>query len=195
MPLSPALDSAGNVYFLDWLGGRVRKADASTGVIQTVAGGGMDEGDGVLATQAQIGALGMTVDAAGNLYIANLNASNARIRKVDAAAATPHISTVAGNGTLASSGDGGPATSAALSINNRAELSLDPAGNLYFPEYNGARIRKVTATAAPVPADGNSHPVTISNIGNTPLTISTGIPDCRINSAVSTRICIAMHAF
>src|SRR6202043_2996741 len=86
---------------------------AGTGVITTVAGNGTAgfAGDGGAATGAQLkGPTGIAVDNAGNLYIADQ--ANNRVRKV--AAATGVISTVAGNGTQGFSGDGGPATSAAM---------------------------------------------------------------------------------
>jgi sugar lactone lactonase YvrE len=83
----------------------------------------------------------VAVDSSGNLYIADTQ--NNRIRKV-----TPGgtISTVAGNGPTGLSGnyggDGGPATSAALSYPHG--LSIDAAGNLYIADSVNGRIRKVT---------------------------------------------------
>jgi DNA-binding beta-propeller fold protein YncE len=85
----------------------------------------------------------MTVDVAGNLYIADL--VDNRIRKVTAG--TGIITTVAGTGTQCSPktdpcGDNGPATSAKFS--NPAGVAIDSAGNLYIATVDG-RIRKVTA--------------------------------------------------
>jgi sugar lactone lactonase YvrE len=76
------------------------------------------------------------IDAAGNLYIAE-NGGN-RIRKV-----TPWgvISTVAGSGIGAYSGDGGPATAA--QFNNPTGVAVDASGNLYFTDRLNQRIRKV----------------------------------------------------
>jgi uncharacterized protein (TIGR03437 family) len=109
--------------------------------ITTVAGGGSSTGDGGPATSAVLDvAEGVAVDAAGNLYIADSYAG--LIRKVSPSGI---ISTVAGGGTLNGSfGDGGPATSAALS--NPQGMALDAAGNLYVAEAGTNRIRKVSTT-------------------------------------------------
>ena len=80
----------------------------------------------------------MALDGSGNLYIADLG--NHRIRKVDAAGV---ISTVAGDGTWGSSGDGGPATAAQL--RRPYDVALDGAGNLYIADEFNRRIRKVDA--------------------------------------------------
>ena len=93
--------------------GRIRKVDAATGAISTIAGTGENGygGDGGPASEAQLGALeDVAVDAAGNLYIADHDIH--RIRKVDATTGT--ISTIAGTGEPGYSGDGGPATEAQL---------------------------------------------------------------------------------
>ena len=80
----------------------------------------------------------LTLDGAGNVYIADT--ANGVIRKVDR---NGTIATVAGNNGLAGgfSGDGGPATSAALHGPNG--IALDSAGNLYIADTNNNRIRKV----------------------------------------------------
>ena len=83
-PSGLAVDGAGNLYITDECNHRVRKVDAQTGVITTVAGTGKGgfSGDGGLATQAQLdlGASGLAIDGAGNLYIVDSN--NHRVRKV-----------------------------------------------------------------------------------------------------------------
>ena len=112
-PAGVALDGAGNLYIADWLNHRIRKVD-SAGTITTVAGDGTEGsgGDGGPATAAQLNLPeGVAVDGAGNLYIAD--SSNNRIRKVDTAGV---ITTVAGDGTEGSGGDGGPATAAQLNL-------------------------------------------------------------------------------
>jgi len=118
---------------------RIRKV-TPRGVISTVAGNGTAgfSGDGGLATSAQLHhPNGLAMDAAGNVYIADI--INSRIRKV-----TPGgvISTVAGSGTGGFSGDGGPATSAQLA--RPYGVALDAAGNLYIADLGNRRIRKVT---------------------------------------------------
>ncbi len=137
-----AIDSAGNVYIADWQNNRVRKVDSATGIITTIAGNGTAgyAGDGGAATSAELkGPTGVAVDSTGNVYIADQ--ANNRIRKVNAG--TGVITTVAGTGTAAFSGDGGPATSAAMY--SPTDLTLDSAGNLYISDNANARIRKVAA--------------------------------------------------
>ena len=106
-----AVDGAGNLYISDRDNNRIRKVD-STGTIITIAGTGESgfSGDGGPATEAQLHApLGVAVDGAGNLYIAD--GRNNRIRKVDS---TGTIITIAGSGESGFGGDGGPATEAQL---------------------------------------------------------------------------------
>src|SRR5256885_16543353 len=93
-PISVAVDGAGNVYASDVTNYNVRRIDAATGVINTVAGNGVltFSGDGGPATNAGLSAYDVTTDGANNLYIADL--VNSRIRRVDAT--TQFISTVAG---------------------------------------------------------------------------------------------------
>jgi uncharacterized protein (TIGR03437 family) len=107
-------------------------------VINTVAGNGtlVFSGDGGPATKAGIGIPpDVAIDGAGNLYIVDRN--NNRIRKVDTSGT---ISTFAGNGTSDSSGDGGPATSAALFL--PIAIAVDGAGNVYIADP-GEGLRKV----------------------------------------------------
>src|SRR3954447_14853257 len=121
-------------------------------VISTVAGNGslVFSGDGGPATKAGIGIPpDVAVDGDGNLYIVDRN--NNRIRKVDTSGA---ISTFAGNGTSDSSGDGGPATSAALFL--PIAVAVDGAGNVYIADGSSG-LRKVD-TAGKI----NSVPVVSS---------------------------------
>ena len=141
-PDGVAVDSAGNLYFVDSGNNRVRKI--SGGVITTVAGNGTQgfSGDNGPAINAELNLYNfqpsaVAVDSAGNLYIAD--AGNDRVRKVT----NGTITTVAGNGTQGFSGDNGPATSAQL--NQPKGVAVDATGNLYIADEANQRIRKVAS--------------------------------------------------
>ena len=119
---------------------------ATNGIISTVAGNKEKagfSGDGGAATAAELrGPLGIAIDSTGNYFIAD-SLSNV-VRKVSAS--TGIITTVAGTGTKAFGGDGGPATSA--TFNFISAVALDADGNMYMSDLNNHRIRKVTAAPA-----------------------------------------------
>jgi hypothetical protein len=138
-PLGVAFDKSGNVYINDRLNYRIRKVDALTGIISTVAGNGVAgfSGDGGPATMASIsGAPGIACDTFGNLFISDH--SNNRIRKVNTAGI---ISTYAGTGTSGFSGDGGLADTARISL--PLGITCDLAGNLYFIDGGCIGVRKI----------------------------------------------------
>jgi hypothetical protein len=140
-PSRVAVDSAGNIYIADSANNTVRKVTASTGFISTLAGTGTAgfSGDGGTATSAKLSdPNGVSVDGAGNVYIADY--SNNRVRKITVS--TGIIATVAGNGTQGYSGDGGQATSAELYTPGGA--TPDGAGNLYISDAQNNRVRKVS---------------------------------------------------
>jgi sugar lactone lactonase YvrE len=134
-PYDVAIDAQNNLLIADTWNSRIRKIDSVTHVITTVAGGGSSLGDGGLASLAQISPSSLALDGSGNMFIAD----RYRIRRVDAS--TGIITTVAGNGTFGSSGDGGPATSAQL---NDGAVTVDGGGNIYLSD--GSRIRMVNAS-------------------------------------------------
>ena len=139
-PHGTALDREGNVYIADLKNDRIRKVDAATGIITTVAGSGEHgySGDGSPATDAMLASpIAVTASADGDLYIADHR--NSRIRKVDAA--TGIINTVAGTGQQGFRGDGGPATHAAISLPR--DVAPDADGSLYVADGANNRIRKV----------------------------------------------------
>ncbi|MBD9722498.1 RICIN domain-containing protein [Streptomyces caniscabiei] len=139
-PHGVAVDGAGNVYIADQNNHRVRMVAADK-TISTVAGTGVAKhgGDNGPATAAQLNLpVGVVVDSAGNLYIADQG--NQRVRMV---AADKTISTVAGTGVAKHGGDNGPATAAQL--NNPYGLAVDCVDALYIADYSSNRVRKVAS--------------------------------------------------
>lgn len=135
-----AVDAAGNLFIADTSNARVRKVDAATGRITTVAGNGgvyTENQEGVPAVEARIGyVLDVAVDAAGNLF--TVDPHNRRIWKINTSGL---ISTLAGGGNPADGlGDNGSATSAAILP---VGVSVDAAGNVYIADGGNNRIRKV----------------------------------------------------
>jgi hypothetical protein len=142
-----ALDSSGNIFIADSWNHRIRRVEASSGIITTVAGNGTQgfSGDGYAATNANLAVpSGVAVDAAGNLFIADTY--NNRIRLVDAVSGT--ITTVAGNGTAGFGGDGGLATSASLDV--PFGVAVDGSGNLFIADIGNQRIRRVDKTTGKI---------------------------------------------
>jgi sugar lactone lactonase YvrE len=140
-PNGIALDTVGNLYIADTGNHTIRKVNAATGIITTIAGVGSGgfSGDGGLAVAATLNnPWGVSVSAAGEIYIADQ--SNQRIRKI---AVTGLISTIAGNGQNNYTGDQGLATAAAL--NYPAAAIVDTAGNVYISDSGNNRIRKISA--------------------------------------------------
>jgi sugar lactone lactonase YvrE len=140
------IDADGILYIADNGNNRVLRVDSS-GTISTVAGIGTRgfSGDGGLATEAQLSEpAGVAVDAAGNLYIADLG--NNRVRRVDRSSGT--ISTVAGIGTAGFSGDGGLAIAAQIS--EPAGVAVDAAGILYIADLGNNRVRRVDRSSGTI---------------------------------------------
>lgn len=150
LPSGLAFSSAGNLYVTEQLGNRVRMIDAATGNITTVAGtgGASSSGDGGPAVAAELNNPGsLAFDSAGNLYVGEY--AGRRVRKIDALGL---ITTVAGTGAAAYSGDGGPAIAAAF--NTPASVAFDSLGRLYISDTYNYRIRRVAAVAPPPPSNG-----------------------------------------
>ena len=150
-PSAVALDPAGNVYFADTYNERIRKV--SSGIITTAAGNGAAgfSGDGGPAAAATLnGPWSAAVDSAGNIYVADPFSN--RIRRVSQGV----ITTVAGNGAEGFSGDGGPATGAAL--DSPYGVAVDSAGNLYIADTLYDRIRKVSASGVITTIAGGGSP-------------------------------------
>ena len=160
-----AVDAAGNVYGAAPVANVVYKI-APDGTVIVAAGvytAGYS-GDGGPATSAQLNdPWGAAVDASGNLYMADTG--NYRVRKV---AVDGTITTVAGNGASGFSGDGGPATSAAL---DPVGVAVDSTGSLYIADSGNGRVRKVapdgtiTTVAGGAAGDsGDGGPATIARL-------------------------------
>ena len=135
------MDGAGNVFAMDndTNNNRVRRIDAITGIITTVAGGGAIVPGFGLATDMDLGVPccvhDIAVDDGGNLFIAN----NTRIFKVDLASGI--LTVLAGGLVTGNSGDGGPAANALF--NDPSGLAFTPTGALLVSDADNARIRSI----------------------------------------------------
>lgn len=134
-----ALDEHGNLYIADRINHQIRKVN-NRKELTNIAGTGDSDyfGDGGPATNAAFrDPLALAVDKKGNIYVAD--AANNRIRKIDDKGI---VSTIAGKGEHADSGDGGPAIDAG--IRSMEDLAISPSGELYIAEGNAHIIRKIT---------------------------------------------------
>ncbi len=145
-PTGLALDPTSNLYLADTHNHRIRRIDAATGIITTIAGTGTPgySGDSAAATDASLALPhSLTLDAAGNLYLADT--ANHRIRRIDAS--TGIITTIAGDGTQTFAGDNTPATTA--SLDSPRSTALSPSTLVTLADTNNQRIRQLTADPAP----------------------------------------------
>lgn len=142
-PNGIAVDEAGNLYIADTHNQRIRKVEARTAVINTIAGKGWMgyRGAGGPAISAYLNfPQAVAVDSEGNLYIADT--SNHRISKVSAD--TNVITTISGGWGAGDSGDGGSAKDA--QFENPNSIAVESGGNLYIADRSNNRIRKITAS-------------------------------------------------
>ena len=155
-PYSLQVDrSHGDIYIVDRLNAAVRKVDAATGIITTVAGTGEQgySGDGGPGAQAMFREPNdCFLDGKGGLLIADIQ--DQRIRRLDLA--TGIISTFAGNGEKVRAGDGKPALQASI-LGARA-VCMDSKGNTYIAEREGNGVRKVDANGVMSTVAGNGEP-------------------------------------
>lgn len=164
-PRGITVDPNNNIYFCDTGNARVRRIDATTQIITTVAGNGVKAygGDGALATLASLSTpTGVTTDTAGNLYIADTD--NQCVRYVNVA--TNIITTVAGRPRNA--GYGGDKSFATFALlNSPSHIAFDRASGYYYIADDGnRRIRYVnSATRIIFTAAGNGSPVSAGDGG------------------------------
>jgi gliding motility-associated-like protein len=145
-PFKVAVDNNGNIYIPDAQNHRIRRVDAVTGIITTVAGNGVRgyTGDGGQATGAEIAFPGSVVlDNAGNFYFGDYNMV---VRKVDPSG---NITTYAGNGIPGYTGDGGLAQNAEINL-TEGLIKTDNNGNIYFINYSNCVIREIPTCANPL---------------------------------------------
>lgn len=134
MPYEMAWDRAGNLFIVDMANARVRRVDAKTRVITTIAGTGKHGfgGDGGPATQAQFNAPhSLAFDPAGDLYVCDI--MNHRIRKIDMK--TGIISTWSGTGEMKTAPDGSPITGSPL--NGPRAMAFGTDGKCYVALREG----------------------------------------------------------
>lgn len=143
-PFDLTFDSANNLIFADTFNQRIRRVDAQTGVIATIAGTGERgfAGDGGPAVRAMLNEpYGVVVDHAGTIYFADR--LNRRVRRIDPSGA---ITTFAGDASGKYSGDGGPSASAGLAEPNGLALDADQT-HLYIADVADHRVRVVDLTS------------------------------------------------
>ncbi len=139
-PFMCAFDSAGNMYVAEAMNHCIRRIDAASGVIVTIAGTGAEgySGDGGPATEATFNQpYSLQVDRNGDVYV--VDRLNYVIRKIDAASGI--ITTIAGTGEVAYDGDGGPAVNAKFREPN--DCFLDGRGGLLIADVQDQRIRRL----------------------------------------------------
>ena len=170
------VDTANNVYFSDTGNNLVREITAAD-ALTTLAGASTTAGfagDGGLATSASLsGPLGLAVDPAGDVYIAD--AGNNRVREINVASGV--INTIAGNGGLSLAASGTLSTLSGL--NAPRAIALDKNGNLFIAASGDNQVANITTASISVAfgtvARGSAAPtqtIALQNFGNAPLTLS-----------------------
>ena len=177
--ISATLDRSGNIYLIDRSNDQIDVVNTQAAAI-TVAGVTILPGNiavvvGTTGSCGSAGAIGdggpaidgllcgpssVALDAAGNIYIADVQDARIRVVNTQAAAISiagvtiqpSDIQTVVGTGVASSTGDGGPASSATLSI--PTGVALDAGGNIYIADDGADVVRVVNAQAAAITIAG-----------------------------------------
>ena len=182
-PNDVAVDPAGNLYIAESYGQRIRKVDAESGIITTIAGTGTagTTGDGGPATLAQVQNPGHLVfDATGNLYFTQ----SGRIRRIDSLG---FITTVAGGGTAE---PGAAVAPTELNISPNA-LAVDAAGSLYFTDRGFVRKVDRQGTLRTIAGDGN--PV-YAPAGQAPWPVTDGVPATSVSLNLPNAVAVDAQA-
>jgi trimeric autotransporter adhesin len=180
-PSGISLDAGGDIFAADTFDDAIREINATSGIIQTVAGTLGQRGysgDNGPATSALLDTpYGVFVDALGNIFIADTD--NSVVREVVAVTGT--IQSIAGNGTYGFSGDGGAATSAELA--HPLGLVGVASGNLFVADTENFRVRQLSSTV-----NGSVFPSSVTVPVNGPqqfASIVTGTPDTSVTWRVN----------
>ncbi len=151
-PFGVVADSSGNIYVAEFGTERIRKIDSSGNITTAIGNGSLGfAGDGGAPNKVEMnGPTGVALDGSGNLFF--VDSLNYRIRKLTGG----NVATVAGNGILAYSGNGGAAISAQL--NTPLGVAADSTGNLYISDTLNNVVRKIDAKGVITAFAGNGSP-------------------------------------
>lgn len=183
-PSGLAVDSNSNLYLADTHNHRIRKVTAATGIVTTIAGTSATgySGDNTSASAATLALPhGLTIDPSGNLYLADT--ANHRIRRIDAT--TGIITTIAGQGTEAFSGDTTSAT--ASSLDTPRSVTTSPGGLLTLADTGNQRIRQIGSdnTIHTIAGLGASTPGALTLSAPSVMAYGTGQLTATLTSATS----------
>lgn len=175
-PSGVALDPTGTyLYIADTGNGKVRQMVLTTGAVTTMAGGGNQQAENILATNASLlSPVGVAVDASGNVYVSDSSISCSKVYVVkNAASSSPSISTFVGQPFSSTSAGGcfggnnnsstppdGPALQSA--VNQPQGLAFDSSGNLYIADTGNNLVRIVSKGNISTIAHGLDRPSAVA---------------------------------